>query len=78
MTTSPSQRIPRIVASLALLVMPLTFLAAQVDFLRRYKFGIAPERYWLPQLLRIWLPGLGLTLVLGTLAFLLHRRSRRV
>lgn len=58
--------------------MPLTFLAAQVDFLRRYRFGMTPERYWLPQLLQIWLPGIGLTLGLGALAFLLHRRSRRV
>jgi len=54
-----------------------TFLAAQLDFLRRHGIGIKPERYWHPQLVQIWLPGLGTALVLGALAFLLHRRGPR-
>ncbi len=64
-------------ASAALLATAATFLFAQVDFARRHRIGIAPERYWKPQLLQIWLPGLGLALVLAVLAFILHRRGRR-
>jgi hypothetical protein len=75
--TSPQQRSSRVLASAALLAVALTFLAAQVDFVRRNRIGIAPERYWRPQLLQIWLPGLGLALVLLALAFVLHRRGRR-
>jgi len=75
--SSPQQRTPRVLASAALLAVALTFLAAQVDFVRRNRIGIDPERYWRPQLLQIWLPGLGLALVLLALAFVLHRRGRR-
>jgi hypothetical protein len=75
---SPSTpRAPRILAAVALLTAAATFLLAQIDFARRHHIGIPPERYWQPQLLRIWLPGLGLALILGTLAFVLHRRGRR-
>ena len=77
MKTSPQQRSPRVLASLAVLSVALTFLAGQVDFVRRNRIGITPERYWRPQLLQIWLPGLGLALVLLGLAFALHRRGRR-
>ncbi|HEY5283885.1 MAG TPA: hypothetical protein VIM14_13925 [Polyangia bacterium] len=77
MNSSPQQRTPRVLASAALLAVALTFLAAQVDFVRRNRIGIDPERYWRPQLLQIWLPGLGLALVLLALAFVLHRRGRR-
>ena len=77
MNSSPQQRSPRVLASAALLAVALTFLAAQVDFVRRNRIGIDPERYWRPQLLQIWLPGLGLALVLLTIAFVLHRRGRR-
>jgi hypothetical protein len=75
--SSLQQRLPRALAALAVLAVAFTFLAAQVDFVRRNRIGITPERYWLPQLLQIWLPGLGLALVLLVLAFLLHRRGRR-
>ena len=64
-------------AALALLAVAFTYLAAQVDFVRRHSIGITPERYWRPQLLQIWLPGTGLALVLLVLAFALHRRGRR-
>ena len=77
MNASPQQRSPRVLAALALLAVAGTFLAAQVDFARRNHIGITPEHYWRPQLLQIWLPGLGLSLVLLVLAFVLHRRGRR-
>lgn len=64
-------------ASLAVLAVAFTFFAAQIDFARRNRIGISPERYWWPQLTQIWLPGLGLAAVLSLAAFLLHRRSRR-
>jgi len=70
-------RVPRILTGLALLAIAATFLLAQIDFARRHRIGMAPEHYWRPQLLQIWLPGLGVTLVLSTLAFVLHRRARR-
>jgi hypothetical protein len=73
----PSPRAPRILATVALLTVAVTFLLAQIDFARRHRIGIAPESYWKPQLLQIWLPGLGLALLLGALAFVLHRRGRR-
>jgi len=74
---TPSPRAPRVLASAALLAFAATFLLAQIDFARRHRIGIPPERYWWPQLLQIWLPGLGLAVVLGAIAFVLHRRGRR-
>jgi hypothetical protein len=71
------KRVPRILASLAVVVASVTFLAAQVDFVRRNHIGIAPDKYWLPQLWQIWIPGLGSALMFGLLSFLLHRRGRR-
>jgi hypothetical protein len=78
-TVNPSlqHRGPRVLAASAVLTVAFTFLAAQVDFVRRNRIGLTAERYWWPQLLRIWLPGFGLALVLGLLAFVLHRRARR-
>jgi hypothetical protein len=75
--TRPSSRAPRIFASLALLALPCTFLAAQVDFFRRNHIGIPAERYWRPQLVQIWLPGLTFALVSGAIALVLHRRGPR-
>jgi hypothetical protein len=66
----------RILAALATLSLPGTYLAAQIDFVRRHSPGIAPERYWLPQLTRIWLPGLAATVIFALAAFALHRRAR--
>jgi hypothetical protein len=74
--SSPQQRSPRVLAALALLAVAFTFLIAQIDFVRRNRIGITPERYWGPQLLQIWLPGIGLALLLLVLAFVLHRRGR--
>jgi len=66
-----------VLTALAVLAVASTFLVAQVDFARRNRIGIPPERYWRPQLLQIWLPGLGISLALLALAFVLHRRGRR-
>jgi hypothetical protein len=66
----------RILAALATLSLPATYLAAQIDFVRRHNPGIAPERYWLPQVTRIWIPGLAATVIFALLAFVLHRRPR--
>jgi hypothetical protein len=73
-SSPPLSRGTRIFASLALLSFAATFLAAQVDFARRNHVGIAPERYWWPQFTQIWLPGTVTALVLGVVAFILHRR----
>jgi hypothetical protein len=66
-----------VLASAALLATAATFLFAQVDFARRHRIGMAPERYWWPQLTHIWLPGLGVAAGLGVVALVLHRRGRR-
>jgi len=75
--TSPTPRGPRIFGSLALLAFAATFLAAQIDFARRNHIGISAERYWRPQALQIWAPGLGLAMVLAAVAFTIHRRRPR-
>jgi hypothetical protein len=67
----------QVVASLALLALVGTYVAAQVDFVRRHHPGVAPARYWLPQLSQIWLPGLGAVAVLTMVAFVLERYARR-
>ena len=66
----------RILAALATLGLPGTYLAAQIDFVRRHHPGLPPLKYWLPQLTRIWLPGLTATLIFALAAFALHRRAR--
>jgi hypothetical protein len=77
--TPPTSTAARLFASLAVLALAGTWVAAQVDFIRRHTLGsppIHPMRYWLPQLTQIWLPGLGAALVCAALAFALHRRGR--
>jgi LPXTG-motif cell wall-anchored protein len=69
----------RVLAALAVLTVAGTYLAAQVDFLRRHTLGfppIEPKKYWWPQFTHIWLPGLGAALLLAGAAFVLHRRNR--
>jgi hypothetical protein len=66
----------RLLAALATLSLPGTYLAAQIDFVRRHSPGMAPGRYWIPQLTRVWLPGLAATLIFALAAFALHRRAR--
>ena len=68
----------RVLAALAVLTVAGTYLAAQIDFLRRHTLGfppIEPKRYWWPQVTHIWAPGLGAALVLALAAFVLHRRN---
>lgn len=77
MRFSRPKRVPNVLASLAILAVAFTFFAAQIDFARRNRIGISAERYWWPQLTQIWLPGLGLAVVLGLASFVLHRRGRR-
>ena len=67
----------RVCATVALLAVVGTFVAAQIDFLRRHKPGITPARYVLPQLWQVWLPGLGVALLFAGLAFFLHRSATR-
>ena len=67
----------RLFATLAVLAMVATYVAAQVDFLRRHRPEISPLKYWLPQARLIWAPGLGLALVFAVTAFALHRWRRR-
>jgi len=70
------KRAQRLLAAMAVLAVAVTFLLAQIDFVRRNRIGITPARYWIPQLTQIWLPGLGSSIVLGALALVLHRRGR--
>jgi hypothetical protein len=86
---APARRVPalktpdrraRVLGAMAVLTVAGTYLAAQIDFLRRNTLGfppIEPKRYWLPQITHIWMPGLGAALVLALAAFVLHRRNRR-
>jgi hypothetical protein len=67
----------RVFATLSLLAVVATYVAAQVDFLRRHEPGITPIKYWLPQVRLIWAPGLALALVCALAAFALHRWKRR-
>jgi|SRR3954451_10163528 hypothetical protein len=69
----------RVLGALAVLTLVGTYLAAQIDFLRRHTLGfppVEPKRYWWPQVTHIWAPGLGAALVLALAAFVLHRRNR--
>jgi hypothetical protein len=67
----------RAAAALAVLVTAGTYVAAQVDYVRRHQPGISPERYLLPQLTHIWLPGLAIAAALAGAAFVLRRRGPR-
>ena len=68
---------PRLCFALALVAVVGTYVAAQVDFWRRHKPGIAPEIYLGPQFLQVWLPGILLTAILVLAGFVLHRRQDR-
>lgn len=54
-----------------------TYVAVQVDLLRRHFPGIEPSVYWAPQVKQITLPGLGATLLLTVAAFAVHKFARK-
>jgi hypothetical protein len=70
----------RVLSAMAVLALAGTYLAAQIDYLRRHTVGFPPvdvRRYWLLQIKYIWVRGLGAAALLAFLAFLLHRRIRK-
>jgi hypothetical protein len=73
-TTGAAGRWARLTLTLALCALVITYVAAQVDFLRRHQPGITPARYWWPQATHIWMPGLAATVVLAVIGLLLARR----
>jgi hypothetical protein len=73
---SPGRAV-RVLATLALLALVGSYVAAQVDFLRRHHPGIPPMRYWFPQLRTIWGPGLAAAVICAAGAVILHRWNRR-
>jgi len=80
LAVKPLDRRVRVLGALSVLTVAGTYLAAQIDFLRRHTLGfppVEPKRYWWPQFTHIWVPGLGAALVLALAAFVLHRRNRR-
>jgi hypothetical protein len=74
---SSSRPLVRFFLASAALSLCGTFFFAQIDFFRRHQPGISPEKYWLPQLYRIWAPGLALVFALLLLALALERWGRR-
>ncbi len=67
----------RILATLALLALVGTFVAAQIDFVKRHRPGKSPESYWRPQITQIWAPGLTVGIICATAAWWFHRRQPR-
>lgn len=65
----------RLLASLAVVVFAATFVAAQMDFVRRHRPGIAPQVYLQPQALQVLAPGFGLGAALAFSAWLVARRQ---
>ena len=74
---NPIGRAVRVLVTIATLALAASYVAAQVDFLRRHEPGIAPMRYWFPQFRSIWGPGLALALVCAAAALVVHRWRRR-
>lgn len=64
----------RIAAAASVLTVAGTYLAAQVDYVRRHVPGISPDRYLVPQLTHIWLPGLVAASGFAIVAFARRRR----
>lgn len=67
----------RILMGLAVLAFVGTYVATQVDFIRRHRPGISPAAYLQPQALQILAPGLGLSAALGIAAAITVRFRRR-
>ena len=67
------RRAVQVLATLSLFTFVGTYVADQVDFLRRHYPGIPPIIYWWPKATQILAPGLGAAALLGLLGFVLHR-----
>ncbi|HEY0709244.1 MAG TPA: hypothetical protein VGG33_20710 [Polyangia bacterium] len=67
----------RIFATLALAAAVTTYVAVEVDLVRRHFPGVDPLRYWLPQLQQVTLPGLGATAIAALLALGIYKLQRR-
>lgn len=67
----------RLFATLAVAAAVTTYVAVEVDLVRRHFPGVDPIKYWLPQVQQITLPGLGATCLFALLALGLHRLRRR-
>jgi hypothetical protein len=67
----------KLFATLSVGAFAITFVAIEIDLVRRHFPGIEPGKYWLPQFRQITLPGLGATLFCAALAYALHRLRRR-
>lgn len=65
----------RVAATLAVLAVAATYLAAQIDYVRRHRPGVEPQRYLVPQLTQIWLPGLCVAAALSLIAWGCWRRA---
>jgi hypothetical protein len=66
----------RVLGTLSVLVLVVTFLMAQIDLWRRHRPGMSPGRYILPQATQILLPGLAAAAILAIAATIVHRRRR--
>ena len=62
----------------AVLAVAGTYLAARIDFVQRHRPGIAQTRYVLPQVMHVWLPGIGLAVALFVAAQIAGRAGRRL
>jgi hypothetical protein len=66
----------KLLSAMSVLAVCGTYLAAQIDFVRRHTLGFPAldvRRYWFLQIKFIWVRGLGAALLLAAAAFLLHR-----
>jgi hypothetical protein len=67
----------RIFATFALVAAVTTYVAVEVDLIRRHFPGVDPLRYWLPQLQQVTLPGLGAVAICALVALAIHKLQRR-
>jgi len=69
-------RLSRVFWALTTLTFAGTFVFSQIDYLRRHQPGLDPTKYWMPQLIHIWIPGTLAATICLILAFVLERRAR--
>jgi hypothetical protein len=66
----------RLLASSAVVALVGTFVATEIDFIRRHRPGVSPEAFLVPQALQILAPGIGLAAAFGTCAAVAAYRHR--